>query len=180
VDESLLLIVNGLRRPWLDAVLEPISSYGYYAFPIVMLAALGFGRWAAVRPVLDGWLAWFVATFLAETIVKPLVARPRPSAVARVAELIDVLGRAPPPTSTAFPSGTAAAAFGGATWIALAWGWKPGVPALLFAALIAFTRVYAGLHWPSDMIGGAAIGALAALAIHAAVRAADRRRGALR
>ena len=71
----------------------------------------------------------------------------------------------PPPTSMAFPSGTAAAVFGAATFVALAWGWKVGVPALVFAAIVSFTRVYAGIHWPSDMVGGAAVGALSALGI---------------
>ncbi len=174
MDESLLLLVNGLRAPWLDAIFEPLSSYGYYAFPLAMLIAIPFRRWAGVRSVLDGWLAWFVATFVAETIVKPLVARPRPTASARLRELLDVLGNVPPPSSLSFPSGTAAACFGGATWILLAFGWKPGVPALLFAALVSFTRVYAGIHWPSDLLGGAAIGVFSAYAIHALAKRAGR------
>lgn len=165
MDEALLLAANGMRSGWLDAICAPLSSYGYYAFPAAMIVAVPIQRWAGARRMLDGWLAWLLATFFAETILKPIIARPRPTADERLAELLDVLGAVPPPTSMAFPSGTAAAAFGGAVSIFLAWGWKPGVPALLLAVLISFTRVYAGLHWPSDMLGGAALGAIVAFAI---------------
>jgi membrane-associated phospholipid phosphatase len=165
VDESLLLTLNGLRAPWLDAICEPVSSYGYYTFPIVMIAAIAFQRWQGARRMLDGWLAWFLATFVTETIVKPIIARPRPTANERLAEMLDVLGSVPPATSLAFPSGTASAVFGAATFILLAWGWKPGVPALLFATFVSLTRIYAGIHWPSDVLGGAVVGALCALAI---------------
>lgn len=165
MDEQLLLFVNGLRAPWLDAIFAPLSSYGLYAFPILMMIALVRGWRAELRSVLDGWLAWFLATFIVETIVKPIVARPRPTAIERVRDLLEVLGKVPPVSSYAFPSGTSGAAFAGATWIALRWGWKPGAPALALATVISISRVYVGIHWPSDMLGGAIIGALVAFGL---------------
>lgn len=162
VDETLLLFVNGLRTPWLDGALGFLSSFGVYAFPLFMLFALSQGWRTQLRAVLDGWLAWFVAAMSAEEIVKPLVARPRPTADEGVRALLHVLGRVPSPSSLSFPSGTAAAAFAGAVWITLRWGPRPGVPALVLATIISLSRVYVGVHWPSDVLAGAALGGLVA------------------
>ncbi|MDX6506656.1 MAG: hypothetical protein QOG06_1300 [Gaiellaceae bacterium] len=68
------------------------------------------------------------------------------------------------PHSGAFPSGHASAAFASATVIAwasprLAW------PAFVLAAAIAWSRVYVGVHWPLDIVGGAVLGTLVATAL---------------
>ena len=125
MDERGLLFLNGLRAPWLDAIADPLSSYGYFVLPaLALFALLSRPRATAARSMLDSWLAWFLASFLSDTVIKPIVHRPRPTADAHVRELIEVLGRAPPATSFAFPSGTAAAVFGSAVFIWLRWGWR--------------------------------------------------------
>jgi undecaprenyl-diphosphatase len=68
------------------------------------------------------------------------------------------------PHSGAFPSGHAASAFAAATVIAWA-SRRLAVPAYLLAALVAWSRVYVGVHWPLDVIGGAALGTLVAIAL---------------
>ncbi len=170
MDESFLLFVNGLRAPWLDGPVGLLSSYGYYVFPVAMLLAIG-RRWrASVRPVLDGWLAWLAAPLIAESIVKPIVARPRPTADEALRAALHVLGRVPPPSSLSFPSGTAAAVFAGAVWITLRWGLRPGIPALVFATLVSLSRLYVGVHWPTDVLAGAALGGLLAYGLDRLVR----------
>lgn len=164
MDEALLLALNGLRAPWLDVLVGPLADWGLWAFPLLMLLAPFRQGWRAAPSIRDGWLTFFVAMTLVETIIKPIVARPRPTADAHLRALLHVLGRVPPPTSLAFPSGTAACAFAGATWIALRWGWRPGAPALALAALVSLSRIYGGIHWPTDILAGALIGAACAFA----------------
>ena len=70
----------------------------------------------------------------------------------------------PTPHTGSFPSGHSATAFACATVIA--WGSpRLAVPAFVLAALVAWSRVYVGVHWPLDMLGGAALGVLVAIAL---------------
>ena len=68
------------------------------------------------------------------------------------------------PHSGSFPSGHASIAFACATVLA----WKVprlAVPAFVLAAAIAWSRVYDGVHWPIDALGGAVLGVLVATAL---------------
>lgn len=62
-----------------------------------------------------------------------------------------------------FPSGHTACSFAAATVIFLMCPRKVGVPAMVLAVLISLSRLYVGVHFPTDVIGGALIGIGAAL-----------------
>ena len=82
--------------------------------------------------------------------VKLAVRRRRP-------RLEGIEAAAPVPTSLSFPSAHAATSFAGATLIgSLAPPLRPALYAA--AALMAFTRPYLGVHYPSDVLAGAAVG----------------------
>jgi undecaprenyl-diphosphatase len=68
------------------------------------------------------------------------------------------------PITTSFPSGHAASAAAFATGVALeSPGWGAAVAPLAFS--VAMSRVYTGVHFPSDVLAGAALGAGAAFAV---------------
>jgi undecaprenyl-diphosphatase len=77
----------------------------------------------------------------------------------------------------AFPSGHASTSFAGATLLALAVPRLLAWPLLALAAAISWSRVYVGVHWPSDVLAGALLGAALAFGVRALprLRAAPRR-----
>jgi membrane-associated phospholipid phosphatase len=99
-------------------------------------------------------------------LVKMLVGEKRP---ADSGALITI------PHSHSFPSGHTATAFAGAT--ILSYLVPRAAPAFfVLAAAIAYSRLYVGVHFPLDVIGGAVIGVATALLLLAAVRRRSARR----
>jgi membrane-associated phospholipid phosphatase len=91
--------------------------------------------------------------------IKAAIGRPRPFVLFPEPEplIVGVLG-------DSFPSGHAATSFAGAALLARV---LPGRWPVLFvlAAGIAFSRVYVGVHYPVDVVGGAILGTLVAIAL---------------
>jgi undecaprenyl-diphosphatase len=93
-------------------------------------------------------------------ILKNLVARTRPY------EVVEGLQRIIEAQSDySFPSGHSGVSFSVAVVMFLMFPRKVGVPALILAVLIALSRLYVGVHYPTDVIGGILIGTAAALLV---------------
>ena len=100
--------------------------------------------------VLISYICVFV---IGQTILKNLIARPRPCQID-----LDFPMLVARPSSSSFPSTHSAWAFGGATAIFMNHK-KAGIAAFAVAALIAFSRLYMFLHFPTDVLAGIVFGA---------------------
>ena len=109
-------------------------------------------RMAAWRVVLAVLLAWLVA----DVTLKPLFHRERPF---RASTTLTVVG--PPPRDHSMPSGHAATAAAGAFALAAMWP-QARAAAWTLAALVAVSRLYLGVHYPTDVLAGFIIGLLIA------------------
>jgi undecaprenyl-diphosphatase len=151
-DTSLLHYVIQLRRPWLDDVMVLASALGSAGFIWWVLAIIT----AVFRPYREAATRLLLAvgfTFLInEYTLKPIFDWPRPFESIPALTVIDAK-----PITSAFPSGHAAMAMAGA--IAGSRMLPPAAWLLWpFGVVVAISRVYVGVHWPSDVIAGAIVG----------------------
>jgi undecaprenyl-diphosphatase len=164
-DIRLLRSINDLARQaphGVDRVVESVSDYGVVALLAVLTA---WGWWRVARrsqdaPAAVAGVAWSVVaaglTLLLSIPVRALVARPRPY---EEHDGLDVLARA---HGFSFVSDRAAVTGAVAVGLFMV-GRRLGVLAVLLAAVQGFGVVYQGLHYPTDVIGGYALGAATAL-----------------
>lgn len=99
--------------------------------------------------------ALLVDVVLCNGILKHLFARVRPCDINTAVSLL-----VPRPLDYSFPSGHTAASFASVTALFLAGEKKLWKPALILAMLIAFSRMYLYVHYPTDILGGIAVGVL--------------------
>ncbi len=137
--------------------LDRINDYGVVWLVLLgALAALGgkTGRWAALAG-----LAALIVGLASSEVLKSIVMQPRP-----FLSLPDVRLLVSPPSSYSFPSVNATYAFAASSGASptarrllgrlAVWGWG----FLALAVTVSYSRVYVGVHYPGDVLGGAIIG----------------------
>ena len=142
-----------LRCGLLDVLLPAISWTCNHGELWILLALCLV---AVKRYRRQGWtvaLALVLDLICCNMLLKPLVGRIRPFAVNTAVELLTA-----PPLDASFPSGHTAASFAAVFALKAAGSplWKP---ALAVVAVIAFSRLYLYVHWPSDVLAGVLLGA---------------------
>ncbi|SDI87372.1 undecaprenyl-diphosphatase [Rhodococcus triatomae] len=153
-DHALAERIAGVERPTVDAVMRRASrlaDHGALWWIVALLLAATGGR--ARRGAVRGLLSLVFASGLTNAVLKPLLPRRRPPA----RQWSNVRRGVRTPRSSAFPSGHSASAFAFATGVALE---SPlaGAAVTPLAAAVTYSRVHNGVHWPSDVVAGAAIG----------------------
>lgn len=158
-DRWLLLKINrDWTAPSLDAIMPVITDlhkvhwFAWGVAPAALALWLWKGRKRALKVLVVAALAVGAGDLFAYRVVKPWAARPRPERAG-----VPVVLRAPANGHYGFPSNHSVNAGAAAAALSVAY---PGA-AFAFAgvaALIGYSRVYVGAHYPGDVLGGLLIG----------------------
>lgn len=98
-------------------------------------------------------------------LLKDLIGRPRPYMISpEIVTLIEPL------SSYSFPSGHTSSSFAAAFIIYRMLPKKAGIPALVLAAMIGFSRMYVGVHYPTDVLGGIVVAFMCSVWAHYLVK----------
>ena len=154
----LLWIQDNLRNDILTPIFKVITTLGdkgiFWIAVAVLLLILR--KWKLGGSVS---IALILMLIINNMVLKELIDRTRPYEV--VEGLVSVIG--PVHNSPSFPSGHTAGSFAAATVLFLKAPKRYGVPALILAVLIGFSRLYLGVHYPTDVLGGMVVGIICAL-----------------
>ncbi len=166
-DESLFRALNlAGTNPALDAVMVALSL----ASTAYVLALLAIPIWWRGRREAAFDLVFLLGLAVVVTeAIKFAVGRPRPCGTLPDVRTLAGFG-CDAEFDPAFPSGHASRAFAAAALLGLRFRGRGGGAALAFAALAGLSRIYLGVHWPTDVLGGAALGVGLALALETASR----------
>ena len=173
LDGSILLwLQEAVRTPLLDGLLIPFTTLGNAGLLWIVLSLLMLFFPKTRRAGFLALLALLFGLLVTNLTLKPWAARPRPWL--SVEGLIPLLHPADP---YSFPSGhtTAAFAAGGVWCRALPRRWMR-IAAILQAAVMAFSRLYVGVHFPTDVLTGLCVGLAGSQLVWYAARGLERRK----
>ncbi len=157
--QLLLWIQENIRTPFLTDVFVTVTTLGNAGMIWILISC---GLLISKRTRQTGIMCLLALgfSFLVDNLLlKNAVARMRPfDAYKSVVPLVSK------PTDFSFPSGHSGASFACATVIYKRLPHMYGIPALILAAMIAFSRLYVGVHFPTDVLAGILIGIMAGMA----------------
>ncbi|MBE6588258.1 MAG: phosphatase PAP2 family protein [Ruminococcaceae bacterium] len=165
-------IQNNIANPFLDAFFSFITHLGDAGILwIITAVVMLFFKKTRKCGIMMG-TALLLGLILGNGIMKNAFARVRPfnlegefGSIKTVADLL-----VPKPGDKSFPSGHTLGSFE-AAFVLFGWNKKIGIPVIVLASLIAFSRLYLYLHFPTDVFAGVLLAALNAFLAYVIVNA---------
>ena len=154
--EILLFIQDHIRQEWMDWFWKAVTHLGDGGvFWILLGIILLFSK--KTRPAgVTALLALLVGALITNVCLKNFVARIRPYEVVEGLRLMIERQR-----DYSFPSGHTSASFAAACALVRTLPKKWGTVCMILAGVIALSRLYVGVHYPSDVLGGMVVGIFA-------------------
>ena len=160
---AILHLIQNMKSPFFDGFFRIVTHLGDggIIWICISLALIIYGKLRKNRNALlcgISMLAAIVIGFVSGNLVlKPLIARKRPFEALDISLLIKT------PTDFSFPSGHTLSSFAASVSVFLR-NKKGSIPMIILALLIAFSRLYLYVHFPSDILGGIILGTASAYA----------------
>ncbi|MBT1700678.1 phosphatase PAP2 family protein [Fulvivirgaceae bacterium PWU4] len=167
LDREIFLYLNGFHTPWLDPIMLFITeTLSWLPLHLFLLYLIFKDHQKKGWLVLIGLVLTIVlADQVTSTLMKPYFARFRPSHEPALQSLVHIVNGYKG-GKFGFASSHAANTFGVANFLFLLFGKtrKWIVMLFLWAALVTYSRIYLGVHYPGDILVGALVGMLSAMA----------------
>jgi undecaprenyl-diphosphatase len=159
INQDLFLKINDLagRNVWMDKLAVFFAVYVGYII-VAYLIYLWFIKPGSRRMISVALIAAVIARFVVTSIIRFLYFHPRPFIVMQVHQLI-------PESGSSFPSGHAAFFFALSAVTYLS-NRKLGWTLFVLSLLMGLARIYAGVHWPLDIVGGIIVGITTGLVVN--------------
>lgn len=154
---QILHAIQGIHQDWLTPIMKFFTTIGEHGLVWIVIAIVLACIPRTRKCGLTMMIAMAVTYLVGNLFLKNIIARPRPCAVDTSVTL-----KIPFPSEYSFPSGHSSNGFAGAVTI-FCYYRKAGILSLIMAALIAFSRLYFFVHYPTDILGGIVLGTLDAL-----------------
>ena len=156
--QFLIWLQENVRTDFLTPIMKLITHLGDKGiFWILIAIVMLFFKKTRPLGIMAG-IALVFSVLINNALIKPNVGRIRPYEVVDGLKLL--IERQHDPS---FPSGHSGASFAAAVVFLVKGPKKIGIPAIIMATLIAFSRLYVGVHYPTDVICGIITGTCCAL-----------------
>lgn len=157
VDRAVYAAIAGTDTPWLDQAMRRLSRAADYSkLSVAASAILALSGARGRQAALSGLASVAATATIVNLLVKPLGRRHRPD---RAADEVPPDRHVRMPASRSFPSGhtATAEAFASGVGRVLPIG---AMPLHALAALVGYSRVHTGVHYPGDVLAGAVLGVM--------------------
>ena len=156
--QFLIWLQENVRSDVLTPIMKLITHLGDKGIFWILIAIVML-FFKKTRPLgMMAGIALVFSVLINNVLIKPNVGRIRPYEVVDGLKLL--IERQHDPS---FPSGHSGASFAAAVVFLVKGPKKIGIPAIIMAALIAFSRLYVGVHYPTDVICGIITGTFCAI-----------------